>query len=614
MNNLHHFYFSKKTILYARLGKCTMPFKNLKMNILKRYIPFIALAATVYVFYAFVYGGALKYAEQYQLCQTTWDYFASLTQRPGGIAMYIGRFCTQFFFRPATGALFIALLTTGIFACIVSLSESNKYKYQAGAAAALLSACTLLNQFALANSLVCICIGCFILLIINKIKHTKAIAFVLPTVIAATYWIAGGVPASMIVIYLICNNIATKTHNKRLWTGIAVATLLIIVAPAIARQVFGVQLNTVRAFVGADYFRYVGYVSKLPVLICVFIGLLPLTMLWQPKTQKSKRQKKSISVRYITSWILVICTFVFIFQRKVSFDFNYKCEIEFYARTQKWDKIVAIAEKHHPTEYSALIYTNLGLAKTNQLGDRMFEFPQHGVFGLVPDFKLNMDYSMALSEVYYQLGFMNFAERFAFEAPKSNPDYQESARAVKRLADINIIKENYPLAKKYLLLLENTVYYSKWAKKSLKYIEEGRTNENAEWAMLRNLQVNDEFFYTEAERDMMLGKIFLANESNKLAFDYMMAYYLLDKKPEKFMNYVSLGQHFYVDRMPRAFTEAALYFMQSKSESMLKNLKADENVIYKRLLDFGDIYNVSKDDPRLKERFGDTYWYYLITN
>ena len=180
------------------------------MSKLSKSIPYLAVAIAVYAFYAFVYGATLQYGEQYQLFQSTTGYFLKLLTRPGGLAMYAGRFLTQFFICPPVGAIFISLLSTGVFACIAALSKSSRYGYQMAFLVALLSACILLDRQMLLNGLVSISIGCLILLSINLIKSDKFVAALLPIIVFATYWIAGGIPAAFIVGYVLCDFFMTK--------------------------------------------------------------------------------------------------------------------------------------------------------------------------------------------------------------------------------------------------------------------------------------------------------------------------------------------------------------------------------------------------------------------
>ena len=584
------------------------------MSKLSKSIPYVAVALAVYAFYAFAYGATLQYGEQYQLFQSTTGYFLGLLARPGGLAMYVGRFLTQFFIIPLVGAIFISMLSTGIFACIAALSKSSRYRWQWALLITMLPVCALLDKQALLNSLVCILIGCVIVLLINKIKQEKIVATLLPFLTFITFWIAGGLPAAFVAGYVFCSCMVDRRSDKALLMSAIISMLVVVASPFVARQLFGVQLNATRTFLGADYSRYVVSLPKLAIAATILIAFLPLTdsLLNNNLPTAENRKIHRLFKPTLISWLIVVLTISTVSARMVDFDANRKCDIEFCARMKDWRRIIKIADQKQPTDVISMAYINLALAKTNSLGDKMFSYAQIGPSGLIPDFELYGDLSMALCEIYYHLGGINFSERFAYEAAKSNPDYQESARAVKRLAETSIIKENYPLARKYLAMLCNTTFYAKWARKSLMRIDSGRTNENAEWARERSIQITDDCYYTEKNKDILLYRLFATNPNNRLAFEYLMAYYLLNKDLEQFMQYANLGGRFYGAVYPRAFREAAVFHLRMKNPETVKDFGTADRQLLEQFYKFGAIYNPNHHDARLAERFGDTYWYYLF--
>lgn len=71
--------------------------------------------------------------------------------------------------------------------------------------------------------------------------------------------------------------------------------------------------------------------------------------------------------------------------------------------------------------------------------------------------------SFIMDEVYYQLGLVNMSQRATFEAMESIPNHNKSGRALKRLTETSIITRQYPLALKYIAILEETTFYRQWA-------------------------------------------------------------------------------------------------------------------------------------------------------
>ena len=68
----------------------------------------------VYVFFSLKYPYHLHFQEQYQLFESTGDYFRSVAAVPGGFADWLGRFLTQFFFYAPAGAAILAVLLCGV--------------------------------------------------------------------------------------------------------------------------------------------------------------------------------------------------------------------------------------------------------------------------------------------------------------------------------------------------------------------------------------------------------------------------------------------------------------------------------------------------------------------
>ena len=70
-----------------------------------------------------------------------------------------------------------------------------------------------------------------------------------------------------------------------------------------------------------------------------------------------------------------------------------------------------------------------------------------------------------VSDLAAHLSWTNICQRAVFEAMEYVPNHNKSGRAMKQLAEISIITGQYPLARKYLSILENTTFYREWALK-----------------------------------------------------------------------------------------------------------------------------------------------------
>lgn len=77
-----------------------------------------------------------------------------------------------------------------------------------------------------------------------------------------------------------------------------------------------------------------------------------------------------------------------------------------------------------------------------------------------------------VSDMAYQMGLVNVAQRVAFEAMEFVPNHNKSGRALKRLAETSLISGEYALARKYLELLSQTTFYRPWAKRMLPLVDD----------------------------------------------------------------------------------------------------------------------------------------------
>lgn len=76
-----------------------------------------------------------------------------------------------------------------------------------------------------------------------------------------------------------------------------------------------------------------------------------------------------------------------------------------------------------------------------------------------------------VSDIALQMNMPSISQRAAFEAMEYIPNHNKSGRSLKRLVETSIITGQYPLAKKYLSILEETFFYRKWAQSTRSLIE-----------------------------------------------------------------------------------------------------------------------------------------------
>lgn len=222
-------------------------------------------------------------------------------------------------------------------------------------------------------------------------------------------------------------------------------------------------------------------------------------------------------------------------------------DYDLLVRANRWEQIIRKAEDLQPDLPQSVCATNLALGMTNQMGLRAHDFFQNGPQGLFPLFSKDPFSTLTTAEVYFQLGLINTAQRYYFEAMEAAPNYTKSCRCIRRLAETNLINGQYGVARKYLHILEKTIFYRKWAQRTLSMIDDGEAAimNHPLYGRLRRMMLDEDFLYSDQEIDKICGRLLLKNredkdEVNVLAMQYMLLYPLLENNYDKFVQYMRL--------------------------------------------------------------------------
>ena len=236
-----------------------------------------------------------------------------------------------------------------------------------------------------------------------------------------------------------------------------------------------------------------------------------------------KKMRLGLSWIYPLTLIPSVALFYYVFipsDYKTDSQVREAVDYDYLVRAQKWNAILRRSWNHPPLTTNGIWATNYALAKKGLLLEKMFHYKQTGPDGLLMD-AVRMDplslYS--LSDIALDLGMVNSAERFAFDAKQRLPHNHKSGRLYQRLAETNLINGNQKVAQKYLDMLRSTLFYGAWAKKIAQ-----KDDEQLERTRALRQKANDELAYA---KDQILEELAKENPENTLAADYLMAYKLL---------------------------------------------------------------------------------------
>lgn len=558
--------------------------KKLLSNFLQKYgrlLLTMLVGIMVFIFWKYRYPFALTYQEQLQLFMFDSDYLVERLSEPGGLARYVAEFLVQFYNAVSIGAAIIALLYMLVQRLTWRLMRTK---------------CHYILSF----------------IPVSMLWYVMGDENVMLTYVVAL---------AMVLAVMVCwNGLALKSRVVRIIVVILLIPLLYwLIGPMVLlAAVWMMPLSAVYAlaliFLSAHYLPFpmqrvmlgISY-YRIPITLPYLLMAIPIVVLllaWFVKRLPAPK------VWVVSAEVLLLVILVFVPQQ-----FGYDTrkydliEYDYLVRVRDWNAIIEKAERRMPDLPMSVSATNLALAMTNQLGDRAFDFYQRGSEGLLPKFERNFATTQLTGEIYFHLGLINTAQRLAFEAMEAIPNYNKSARVIKRLAETNMINGQYKVAEKYLRLLEKTIFYRPWAKRMTKILgNEDAINTHRLYGRLRQYHLQDDMLFSDIELDKNCGQLFLHNNQNMMAAQYLLMLPLMDKDVNRFMRYVKVVQN-RVQYNPRHVQEGiAFAFMQQRQQPPQGYVSP---YILQQTNSFVDIYSRDSKSPDLVH-FKNTLWYYLL--
>ena len=441
----------------------------------------LLFGVAVLLFFGLAYPHHLHYQEQYQLFLFDSSYVWEIVARPGGVADLLGRFCTQFFLFAWVGALIIALLLSAVQLLTLRLIKSSSALYGLSFVPSFLLWLFLLDEHAL----------------------------------------LGGVWAVLLTLLFVCGYaLLPSGWTRRIVILITIPALYWMVGPA---------------WNGSHYYRYPMVTPYLLYVAWLSAFALPLLVLVCRKWLSASGRP----VVTLLSFALVAVVMGGLVWKNANFKAEKVMQYDFMARHQQWNRILQTISTEKPNNQIGVTVQNLALAMHGMLADHLFDFNQNGIAGLLPDVKEDAMSPLPTAEAFYQLGMINVAQRTVFEAQEAILDFQKSARCYRRLAQTNLINGSYEVARKYLMALQKTLFYRDWANETLPLLGDEKAIANhPEYGHLRQFAYHQDFYFSDHVTPEMLEDLFFHNTDNRLALEYLRAYYLLTGDREGYSQFL----------------------------------------------------------------------------
>lgn len=221
---------------------------------------------------------------------------------------------------------------------------------------------------------------------------------------------------------------------------------------------------------------------------------------------------------------------------------------------------------------------------------------------------------MYYTDALLEMGDVSQATDCALLAQTVMPGHY-SSRMLRRLAEISVVAADYDVARKYLDILARTRNHREWANNLMECINADSIPE--QYLTWRSRTVPVDRFFGQGDIQSSLSIIASEVPNNRVAIDYLLCSYLLEKKLNTF---TSLYNEYYLDRLdhmvkvPELYQEALLVNVDSR-ESLIETVQKyhlSQKVVdnYIKLLDA----RAQSGNPQtvLTREASGTYWNYIM--
>lgn len=572
----------------------------------------------VLLYWWLAYPAMTAYQEQYQLLLFDAGYLGGLFGVPGGGARLVGEFLVQYGVSPLPGAVALAVVyvlvqrvSWRVLRGAAGVGETGELNSPAHYALSFVPAVLLWllmgDESVLMTFAVALLAGLTAMWGYEWAGRQSVIHLIIYIMVCvpAVYWLAGPV-VLMTAGYVLLRQLTVCPLS---WGGVLLGLLAVVWAVAcVVGSAWLVPYPVVRLFEGLDYYRFVEVWCWPQTVVMLLCALLPVVVRWLPVPATVRRRRL---VGLAEAGVLVAA---FVVMQRVCYD-DRKYEVmeyDYLVRQHNWDAIIAKAERKTPDLPMSVCATNLALGMKGLLGERAFDFYQHGMQGLLPAFERNFSTILLTGEAYWQLGLVNTAQRFAFEAMEGIPNYHKSSRAVMRLAETNLVNGQYAVARKYLQMLEKTLYYRRWARRLLPLLgNEQAISQHPVYGRLRQLRLTDDFLFSEQELDKIMGQLLMHNHRNGLALQYLLLCPLLERDINKFMNYMTYVDGLRLGYRPRSCQEAIAFAFAQRQQQPPQGYVSP--LVLSQFGEFARAYGAGGGQAASLSPFVHTTWYYLVS-
>jgi hypothetical protein len=631
------------------------------------------LIAIIYVWFRI--DPRLLYYDQPEIFLKSFDFFKNFINTPGGISTYFNKFFFQLNYYPFLGSFIIVSL-----AYLIGFSHFLVIKKQYNNNLLILIllppffTLLTLNQYislpAIKILITLIFINTFILLPVKKLyqriffffifsivvfyitKELYGLFVILCTIFEMLRSNKKIIPISyfsiqLLIVFLDYNYlfylqftrtiqpfsffsiIFTEAHRLELLLIIGIIFLILISSWKIRKTI---KLLLVPIFI-LSYMQiiYLPLVFKLLYIYFIFIALIIKP---SPKLIKRNFLRNYYSTKkliFVSLILTVLISIVFTFNTTT----NNFLKLNYYSQKQSWNKVLNAASKIPLDKYDNISlspYIIKALYYTGKLPYESFNYSHlypPGIRTLTPEktkkilneIQNTVDF-IEHGSTCFELGLINYAELMAYYALEYKGDLLP---AFKQLVLVYILKDNFNAARIILNMLKKNLIQSHWADKYLAYLDNNKLITQDEYLMSVKSRIILEDKPVEKlmrpDYDYIMERLLLQNVKNKMAYEYMMTYFLLTGQADKITENIYLLNYYDITSdlpgIPDLYEEAVVIYMVSNKnyDPDIGTRKINISTV-KEFSSFNKEYkNLTKSKLRsFVDKYKNSYFYYYKTH
>ncbi|MCF7955758.1 MAG: DUF6057 family protein [Phycisphaerae bacterium] len=601
-----------------------------------------ALLLCSFFFYIWLFGDtrliyhAFGRFVDYPAFFTGWKFFATTIDHPGGVVEYVTGFLSQFYYYPVGGAIVITIvisLTCLATAMLVRFSGFNWLVGIVGYTPAIFFLAMHAQCEHPLGFFVALLINLWALLVYEKIRMqnfaSRGCLFLL--IFVLMYLVAA---AGAFIFAILATGYEMFIRRRFLSGGVYI--LLTGLLPMVVGWCFDLRATDIYLYsLPFDpnlltFERGFSFDSKMSAgalyvsILCILLGLFVCQLFFSkeiPKKTSTNTEKiRSGWLRWLAGPVIIAAAIATVFLSTGTE--KQHLQADFYAGNAMWVELLEY-DKRFPLVSNNPVGNHIiiqALYHTGQLASEMFSYPyfKESLF-IPPENKGNVRgyrrgiYSIRLLLL---LGRVNVAEKEAYEIMENTGEYPE---LLWELAKINIAKRQPETARVFLEILSMDLIHGKKAKNMLKRLSEDPDLGNDEEIIrLRSVMIKKDHDGSESLETLM-SDLLEVNPHNKIAFEYLMTYYLMARKVDKIAENIYRLRDFGYKKIPRHYEEAIMIHIgKTKGTVNAHGWKLDpQNAItakqFMTAIRFNPPANPSSAGT-LAPQFGKTYFFYYMFN